>query len=51
MLKIQHISSDREKHPMHLSKPDAGAILGHEAIDLYAYRDPVDIWTELRRFV
>jgi lysozyme len=30
---------------MHLSKRGAGAILGHEAIYLYAYRDPVNIWT------
>jgi len=30
---------------MHLSKPGAGAILGHEAIYLEAYADPVGIWT------
>jgi lysozyme len=28
-----------------LSRPGAGAILGHEAIILEAYRDPVGIWT------
>lgn len=30
---------------MQLSKAGAGAILGHEAIYLEAYRDPVGIWT------
>lgn len=30
---------------MKLSKRGAGAILGHEAIYLQAYRDPVRIWT------
>jgi lysozyme len=30
---------------MQLSKPGAGAILGHEAIYLEAYADPVGIWT------
>jgi lysozyme len=30
---------------MQLSKRGAGAILGHEAIYLEAYRDPVGIWT------
>jgi lysozyme len=30
---------------MNLSKSGAGAILGHEAIYLEAYRDPVGIWT------
>jgi lysozyme len=30
---------------MKLSKSGAGAILGHEAIYLEAYRDPVGIWT------
>lgn len=30
---------------MHLSQSGAGAILGHEAIYLYAYRDPVGILT------